>query len=113
MLLLLVLYGFLTLTIVVLVWMIPSVYDIGSFSRVYDLFELVGNEQNFRSITKPTNIVTRYYPAPNIQTVANVTYQVDSTSNTIKLKVNNIDYTYPLEAVTSKQVIYPILLGAQ
>jgi hypothetical protein len=90
--------------------MIPSPYDLGRFSRVYDLFAIVGKE--FK-ITAPQNITTHYFPTPNIRSLTNATYVVDSTNNTINLKINNIDYTYQLENINTKRIIIPILLGEQ
>lgn len=110
MLLSLIFYIIVTLIIIVLVWNIPSVYDLGSFSKVYDLYAIISKEYK---ITSPTNIVTKYFPSNNIQTVANITYYIDASTNTINLKINNIDYSFPITTQTTKQIVYPILLGAQ
>ena len=99
-----------TLVLIVIVILLPSVYDLGGFSRVYDLHELVGKEFTF---TKPVNIISHYFPSPSIQTTANVTYSIDPLANTILLKINNIDYTYQLADSVTKQIVIPILLGAQ
>lgn len=102
------LYIIITLIITLLVLWLPSIYDLGGFSRVYDLHSMVAKEF---PITKPQNIVSHYFPAPFIQTTTNVTYQVDALSNTINLKIANIDYSFQLESELTKQIIIPILLG--
>lgn len=96
--------------IIYLIILIPSVYDLGSFTRVYDLFTLVGKEY---SITSPTNIVSNYFPSPTIQTVSNITYKIDASSNIITLYINNVTYTYPLAGAQTMQIVLPILLGSQ
>lgn len=97
-----------TAIICIIVLLLPSIYDLGSFSRVYDLYEIVGKE--FK-ITQPQNIVSHYFPAPSLQTTTNITYQVNASSNSINLKIANIDYSFQLESEATKQIIIPILLG--
>lgn len=98
------------LGIVSLVWMIPSVYDVGSYSRFYNLNAIAAKGY---TITTPTNIITSYFPSPNIQVSTNLTYYIDPSSNEIKLNVNNIPYKLPLASSTTTQIVYPLLLLAQ
>ncbi len=103
-----ILYLSITVLLVAIVFFLPSVYDLGGFSKVYDLYELVGSEFSFSS---PRSIVTQYYPSPNLQVLTNVTYSVNASTNKILLKVNNIDYTFSLEDPLTKPIVIPILLG--
>lgn len=98
-----------TTIIVILVFFLPSVYDISSFVRVYDLFAIVGREFAF---TQPQNIVSKYFPSPNLQIQANVTYSVDTTTNNINMKINNINYTLSLDSLNTEKIVIPIILGA-
>jgi hypothetical protein len=102
-----------TLVIVVIVFLLPSVYDIGSYSKVFDLHEIVARESEFSSLTQQQNIVGYYYPSPNLQILTNISYIVDATTNSINLKINNVDYTFQLEDPQTKKIVIPILLSSQ
>lgn len=85
--------------------MLPSIYDLGKFSRVFDYNEIVSRE--FK-ITKPTNIITQYYASPNVQILSNATYKIEASTSTFIIKLNNIEYTFPL---TERSTILPLLLS--
>ncbi len=92
-----------TILLTILVLSLPSVYELSKFSKVVDITAIVAKE-----FITSRSIVTQYYPSANVQIVGNVAYSIDALTNTIKFKLNNIEYSYPL---TDRSVILPILLG--
>lgn len=87
--------------------LIPPVHDTIGYSRIYDLHTLVGDEY---TITKPTNIVSKYFPSPNLNLLTNMTYYLETETNTFNLSIQNINYTFLLSDNKTKQIILPILL---
>lgn len=106
----LILHIIVCLVIVSFVWMIPSIYDIGSYSRFYNLNVIAAKGY---TITSPTNIITSYFPSPNIQATTNLTYYIDPSTNEIKLNVNNILHNFSLASNITPQIVYPLLLLSQ
>jgi len=104
---LLLLCTLLTIIVAAIVFLLPTVYDLGSYTNLYDLHTIVGKEY---SSTKSTNIITNYFATPSTNFSTNATYSISPETNIITIRINNTSYTFPISASTTPQIVLPILL---
>lgn len=101
-----------TILITIIGVSLPSIYEISHYSRIYDLFTILANDDpEIRKISKPNNIVTNYFPASNLKITTNVTYSINIETSIITLNIDNLLYTFNINDPKTKHIILPILLS--
>jgi hypothetical protein len=102
----------LTIVITIIAISLPSIYEVSHYSKIYDLFTILANDDpEMRKLSKSNNIVTNYFPASNLKITANVTYSINIETSVITINIDNLLYSFNINDPKTKQIILPILLS--